>query len=590
MNENQFEKSMQTIKNYIDANKGSGDSTTSISWNNVTDKPTIPSRVSELTNDSDFVTKKYVDDNLPYYNETLMFEISDATDYTSFYFDSYFNTDALNLDETKVYIAEEGFIDDGEKYTYEFVYDKENDALICEDGSVYIYNHKSYDGTDFIEDENSAVLTYDIKIMDLGGEVNGYFKLYEVDGVKLDNGCLPNDISIKNSLTVGTRMGDIGTYSVVEGENNTASAYASHAEGLSTTASNTASHAEGDSTTASGRYSHAEGYFTIASGEASHAEGYFTIASGEASHAEGYFTIASGEASHAEGGGTIASSECQHVQGKFNIEDTTNTYAHIVGNGETDDARSNAHTLDWNGNAWFAGNVSVDGTPTYDNDLTTKKYVDNKVADLVDSAPKTLDTLKELATALGNDANFATTVSNQIGNKVDKVEGKGLSTNDLTNELKTNYDTAYTHSQSTHAPSNAQKNSDITKAEIEAKLIGNITTHTHSQYLTEHQSLEAYALKTDLHSHSNKATLDGISSTNVSNWNSAYTHSQSAHFSGNYNDLTNKPTIPTIPNSLPANGGNADTVNGFSIWSGTQAEYDAISSKDANTIYLIKEG
>ena len=562
MNENQFEKSMQTIKNYIDANKGSGDSTTSISWNNVTDKPTIPSRVSELTNDSDFVTKKYVDDNLPYYNETLMFEISDATDYTSFYFDSYFNTDALNLDETKVYIAEEGFIDDGEKYTYEFVYDKENDALICEDGSVYIYNHKSYDGTDFIEDENSAVLTYDIKIMDLGGEVNGYFKLYEVDGVKLDNGCLPNDISIKNSLTVGTRMGDIGTYSVVEGENNTASAYASHAEGLSTTASNTASHAEGDSTTASGRYS----------------------------HAEGYFTIASGEASHAEGGGTIASSECQHVQGKFNIEDTTNTYAHIVGNGETDDARSNAHTLDWNGNAWFAGNVSVDGTPTYDNDLTTKKYVDNKVADLVDSAPKTLDTLKELATALGNDANFATTVSNQIGNKVDKVEGKGLSTNDLTNELKTNYDTAYTHSQSTHAPSNAQKNSDITKAEIEAKLIGNITTHTHSQYLTEHQSLEAYALKTDLHSHSNKATLDGISSTNVSNWNSAYTHSQSAHFSGNYNDLTNKPTIPTIPNSLPANGGNADTVNGFSIWSGTQAEYDAISSKDANTIYLIKEG
>ncbi len=40
--------------------------------------------------------------------------------------------------------------------------------------------------------------------------------------------------------------------------------------------------------------------------------------------------------------------------------------------------------------------------------------------------------------------------------------------------------TAYQHSQSAHAPSNAQKNSDITKAEIEAKLTGNITTHTHS--------------------------------------------------------------------------------------------------------------
>jgi|GEM_PF-5271199 len=40
--------------------------------------------------------------------------------------------------------------------------------------------------------------------------------------------------------------------------------------------------------------------------------------------------------------------------------------------------------------------------------------------------------------------------------------------------------TAYTHSQSAHAPSNAQKNSDITKGEIEAKLTGTITTHGHN--------------------------------------------------------------------------------------------------------------
>ena len=46
---------------------------------------------------------------------------------------------------------------------------------------------------------------------------------------------------------------------------------------------------------------------------------------------------------------------------------------------------------------------------------------------------------------------------------------------------------AYTHSQSSHAPSNAQKNSDITKAEIEAKLTGDISTHTHSAYVTQAQ-------------------------------------------------------------------------------------------------------
>jgi hypothetical protein len=50
----------------------------------------------------------------------------------------------------------------------------------------------------------------------------------------------------------------------------------------------------------------------------------------------------------------------------------------------------------------------------------------------------------------------------------------------LTTALKANYDAAYTHSQVTHAPSNAQKNSDITKAEIEAKLTGEISTHTHA--------------------------------------------------------------------------------------------------------------
>ena len=67
--------------------------------------------------------------------------------------------------------------------------------------------------------------------------------------------------------------------------------------------------------------------------------------------------------------------------------------------------------------------------------------------------------------------------------------------NDLTNSLKSNYDKAYAHSQSSHAPANAQKNSDITKAEIEAKLTGNITSHSHSQYLTQHQDLSNYATK-----------------------------------------------------------------------------------------------
>lgn len=103
-------------------------------------------------------------------------------------------------------------------------------------------------------------------------------------------------------------------------------------------------------------------YKGYASGICSHAEGNLTRASGHSSHAEGSFTIASGDDSHSEGYTTIAASDYQHVQGKYNIEDSGNKYAHIVGNGISDTSRSNAHTLDWNGNAWFAGDIYVGGT------------------------------------------------------------------------------------------------------------------------------------------------------------------------------------------------------------------------------------
>lgn len=51
--------------------------------------------------------------------------------------------------------------------------------------------------------------------------------------------------------------------------------------------------------------------------------------------------------------------------------------------------------------------------------------------------------------------------NDKLDKKVSAVDGKGLSTNDLTNELKSNYDEAYLHSQSAHAPANAEKNTII---------------------------------------------------------------------------------------------------------------------------------
>lgn len=105
--------------------------------------------------------------------------------------------------------------------------------------------------------------------------------------------------------------------------------------------------------------------YNQARGRCSHAEGRWTSAEGHVSHAEGMYTKAGGLCSHVEGENTIASAPYQHIQGILNIEDTAGKYMHIVGNGyyNIDEnsneipVRRNAHTLDWKGNAWYAGDI-----------------------------------------------------------------------------------------------------------------------------------------------------------------------------------------------------------------------------------------
>lgn len=68
--------------------------------------------------------------------------------------------------------------------------------------------------------------------------------------------------------------------------------------------------------------------------------------------------------------------------------------------------------------------------------LAPKSYVDGKVADLVNSAPETLDTLGELATAITEHKEVTDALDAAITQKVDKENGKGLSTNDYTDADK----------------------------------------------------------------------------------------------------------------------------------------------------------
>lgn len=128
------------------------------------------------------------------------------------------------------------------------------------------------------------------------------------------------------------------------------------------------------------------GQSTGAPGEKATAEGNGVTASGKYSHAEGFSTTASGENSHAEGRGTIAKVPNSHVFGEYNIEDGGITeekprgdYIEIVGNGTGIDARSNARTLDWNGNERLKGDLIVNWEKRNDPSAQAELEKNNKV-------------------------------------------------------------------------------------------------------------------------------------------------------------------------------------------------------------------
>ena len=148
-----------------------------------------------------------------------------------------------------------------------------------------------------------------------------------------------------------------GSFSMNRKANTTIGLH-SVAEGNECEASGDYSYASGWGSEASGLVSFACGNFTEASGDYSYAEGSSTVASGDHSHAEGLSTVASGDNSHAEGYHTEAASDNQHVSGRFNVVDTQNAYAEIVGNG-SGNSPSNARTLDWSGNETLQGDLTL---------------------------------------------------------------------------------------------------------------------------------------------------------------------------------------------------------------------------------------
>ena len=80
---------------------------------------------------------------------------------------------------------------------------------------------------------------------------------------------------------------------------------------------------------------------------------------------------------------------------------------------------SDTEKTTWNAKETTSGSQAKADKAKADAISSAKSYTDTKVAQFIDSAPETLDTLNELAKALGNDPNFATTIATQIGTKAD---------------------------------------------------------------------------------------------------------------------------------------------------------------------------
>lgn len=202
----------------------------------------------------------------------------------------------------------------------------------------------------------------------------------------------------------------------------------------------------------------------------------------------------------------------------------------------------------------------------------TPDYVDTKISGLVNSAPETLDTLKELSDALGNDSNFATTVANQIGTKADKDSVYTKQETDTLLEGKANSVHNHVVSDITDFPTIPTKVSELTNDS------GYITSVSWND-ITSKPVLSQVAISGSYSDLSGTPTIPTKTSqlindsgfltssnglitsvswsdiTNKPNFSKVAT-------SGSYNDLSNKPTIPNVYNktlTIQKNGTNVAT-------------------------------
>lgn len=163
---------------------------------------------------------------------------------------------------------------------------------------------------------------------------------------------------------------------------------------------------------------------SIAIGYESQADPISSFAIGRFAKATGLFSYAIGDEAESTdisacvlGNANMSVGEYSLVCGKYNMFDTPVDYAIVVGNGKYG-ARSNAHTLDWNGNATFAGTVNgtgadyaeyfewIDGNPNDEDRIGLIVTLDGEKIRLANPDDEILGVVTGTAMVLGDNAEW----------------------------------------------------------------------------------------------------------------------------------------------------------------------------------------
>lgn len=364
----------------------------------IKNKPSIPTKVSDLTNDSGFIINT-VNDLTNYYLKSETYtqsevnsligaiktiEVTVVETLPTATADTYFNTSktiyivAISGSENDYY-DEYITVRSGTEGSYTYSWEKIGNTQI--DLTNYVQKTFTIAGIDMQDNitksELASALGVQADLNLLNGEGTNSLKMKNNNTVSGNNSFAEgsNNVVFANnshaegySVTKATSRGITtsstdaeietewlasdpegdkfslakGENSHIEGSNCLALGGNSHAEGNGTRAMNNSAHSEGTGTKASGKYSHAEGLETLASGGRAHSEGDSTEATADYTHAEGRGTKAYGKYAHVEGRDTQvnANIEYSHAEGRNTI--AAHSYSHVEGQG-TITSRSHQH-------------------------------------------------------------------------------------------------------------------------------------------------------------------------------------------------------------------------------------------------------